>query len=590
MRRGTDFCHSFLVFAALVACTPTDETPPAAEVEAVAIYRGGVVTAADLDQAVLDLPSQQRLALQAADLEPFRELTGSLVWRRLLLAEARQLGLDQAPELLAEIDGLHRQALATSYLNKALPPLEQPTETELLTAFEDQRERFDQPEARSVFHLFRRLTGMLTKDELVAQVRDVRRRVAAGESFALLAAELSDSESRHQEGFIGRIVPGQLPIAFEQVIFGLDEKVPSEPIVTSDGAHLFFVDAIVPARTTSFDEARSMLRRDLLARQRADAVSAIVEAIELPPGSFVPETDELMALLRAGDPKAVVLRLGDFEMRLGKFRRLVAREEEQLPLSQKLLLRKVMPSRVFAALWQREMAVLAARRAGEELAPDAAAELEVRAESVMLERYQRQLLGRQLDSMHDRLEAYYEGNKKRFSSPLRLQIRRLTLPLTEDASAKMAELESLRAEARAGVLDLAAAGARLGGEFEDLGLRSLDQLTQADPKMALFAGRMARGDVSPPYTTATGELAIFEITRRQEPEILPFQQADTAVRSAFLQRHGRELYHQLISDKLSDVDFTLDEERLAAVVTSWVSGSAASDSPSSSVAVEEGEG
>ena len=53
-------------------------------------------------------------------------------------------------------------------------------------------------------------------------------------------------------------LPGQLEPNLEAVIFRLAEGVPSEPVLSGDGGHLFLVDSLFPKRQLAFDEvARS---------------------------------------------------------------------------------------------------------------------------------------------------------------------------------------------------------------------------------------------------------------------------------------------------------------------------------------------
>ncbi len=553
------------VFLAL-ACTP--EAPlPAPDGDAVATYQGGVVTAADLDRAVLALPTEQRNSYQAGELEPFRQLIRQLVLNRLLLAEAKQQGLDQAPELRSEMDGLSRQTLAKQHIEGLLPPLAEPSEADLQAIFDHNPRRFAQPEARAVYHIFKRRTAAASSEDLVAELEQLRQRITSGENIALLAAEVSDSESRHQQGLIGRIVRGQLPLTFENAIFSLEEKVPSQPLVAADGVHLFLVESIAPARQASFAEVRSSLRQQLLAEQRRIAVAAIIDRLELPPDSFVPDTDELEALLRANDPQAVVLRIGELNLGLRRFRRLIAQEQRQLQANQRLQAPQGISLRVLNAMVQREQVYLTAIVAGEELSAEAQAGIDLRAQDLLLARYRHQLIAGRLDGLQQRLQTFYADNRRRFNSPLQVRLRRLTLSVGSEASQRMAELEAARAEIEAGRLDLQALQERLGGELEELDWQDLDHLSSREPKAALFIGRLGTGEVSPPYTTGAGAIAIFEVVDRREPEPLSFEQAEAAIRTAFLERHGPEVFRQLVDEVLDRAGLVIVEQRLATTVT-----------------------
>ncbi|MBZ0114870.1 MAG: peptidyl-prolyl cis-trans isomerase [Thermoanaerobaculia bacterium] len=548
----------------LVACGTPSEKPLPADV--LAEYRGGVVSAADLDNAVLSLTKPEQLAFTRENLEPFRDLVSNLVLERVLRAEALNLGLDHAPDLIEQKEGLRRQALARAYVDKHLPPLNEPTEDEIREAFEDLAETLTQPETRSVFHLFRRRAAGTDVADLVAELEEIRQRVLEGESFALIAAASSDSESRHQEGYIGDIVRGKLPAQLEQVIFALEEKVPSAPLVTGDGVHLFYIEAIAPARIPEFSEARSLARSHLLASRRSAEVQALLDTLDVPADSFIPDQVGLDALMRNADPETLVLRIGDFQIQLRAFNALVAHERSQLSTSNKQASLQV-PWHVFEALVYREKAYSAAAEAGDTLSEAATKEIATTTNAVMIERYRGQLMNAALRGDFAReLETFFQENRNRFTSPLQLQLRRLTLPLDGQAEENMAMLEALAASPANERETLEQVQARIGGELQLTGWQSIERLVAAEPKMARFASRLQPGELSPPYRTVRGTLDVFEMLARREPEPLEFDQARPAVTEAFLRVRGPEVYQHVVAAQLAAAEFRLDEERLATAV------------------------
>ena len=99
------------------------------------------------------------------------------------------------------------------------------------------------------------------------------RRLAAGEPFAAVARDLSSDPSAEQGGLQGEMALEDLPAAFAQQVAGLAPGEVGEPIEASDGWHLFQVEARLPARQRTLEEAAAEIA-DRLRRERADALLA----------------------------------------------------------------------------------------------------------------------------------------------------------------------------------------------------------------------------------------------------------------------------------------------------------------------------
>ena len=99
------------------------------------------------------------------------------------------------------------------------------------------------------------------------------RRLAAGEPFAAVARDLSSDPSAEQGGLQGEMALEDLPAAFAQQVAALASGEVGEPIEASDGWHLFQVEARLPARQRTLEEAAAEIG-DRLRRERADALLA----------------------------------------------------------------------------------------------------------------------------------------------------------------------------------------------------------------------------------------------------------------------------------------------------------------------------
>ncbi|WP_254277672.1 SurA N-terminal domain-containing protein [Halomonas sp. 3H] len=114
---------------------------------------------------------------------------------------------------------------------------------------------------RRISHIMLTFNGDRSRDEAVAELEAVRARLDDGESFAELAAEVSDDAvSAEQGGDLGVISPGFFGDAFDDAAFSLDEGQVSDVVETENGLHLLQVTGL---EREPFEDMRDELRREL---------------------------------------------------------------------------------------------------------------------------------------------------------------------------------------------------------------------------------------------------------------------------------------------------------------------------------------
>ncbi len=108
----------------------------------------------------------------------------------------------------------------------------------------------------------------------IARANELRARVEAGESFAKLAAEISDSpeDGRAEGGSLGVVHPGQLAQPLDTALWSLQPGEVSKPIREFKGVYLLSVDHFIEARQLSYDEIETRLEKLVLKNRRQQAV------------------------------------------------------------------------------------------------------------------------------------------------------------------------------------------------------------------------------------------------------------------------------------------------------------------------------
>lgn len=105
-------------------------------------------------------------------------------------------------------------------------------------------------------------------DEAKAKVEDLRKRVIAGEPFAQLASQLSESGSKANGGLIGPISRDDLAPELQQQLAAMKPGEVSPVLRTTRGYQIIKLEASVGAKTKTLDEARAEVSDKLAAEKR----------------------------------------------------------------------------------------------------------------------------------------------------------------------------------------------------------------------------------------------------------------------------------------------------------------------------------
>jgi len=146
------------------------------------------------------------------------------------------------------------------------------TDEEAQARYEENRSSYVRPEQREASHILLALDLDADEDEVAekqAVLDSASERIADGETFATLAAELSeDVGTADSGGSLGVISSDMGMPEFEAAVFALAaEGDVSEPVRTSFGLHLVRLDKIVPEAGKPFDEVREEILENMRSSQ-----------------------------------------------------------------------------------------------------------------------------------------------------------------------------------------------------------------------------------------------------------------------------------------------------------------------------------
>lgn len=273
------FRHAVLApLAALALIAPVRAESP----DDVLVRRGEhVLTLADMDARMSRFPAHER-AQFAHTPENLGRLMDRLLVDSQLAEQARELGIDQRPEVRRDLELAVREVLAIHRMNRLFDPDQMPDFRQLA------RERYladpashVQPERLVVEHV---LVKTEQRDEAQAQalaerIRDQARAEPA--AFAALVREHSEDPSKSDNN--GRFViedPAQFVPEFVAAARAL-ERVDqiSEPVQTPFGFHVLRLVERIPSRALPFEEVEAALVRGIelnyLETARADFLAEL---------------------------------------------------------------------------------------------------------------------------------------------------------------------------------------------------------------------------------------------------------------------------------------------------------------------------
>lgn len=146
------------------------------------------------------------------------------------------------------------------------------------------------------------------------------------------------------------------------------------------------------------------------------------------------------------------------------------------------------------------------------------------------------------------LSEYFEKNRKRFSTPVRLKLQRLMIPKIDQLDA-MPELELAIESLENKEMSLSDMALRYQGRVQNLGWKNVNQLASIDRQMLKYAFLLKIGEFSPPFTNSNF-YTILHLQDKKEPVEQEFLQVRQQVIKEYIVDHGADLYREISQELL----------------------------------------
>ena len=262
------FNFSF-VFA--VEGTSTTETNPE-DVETIlppetilASFSGQTITLGEFDQLWEEVPEEYKLQLDKS------MLLDQMISEKLLIQEAKNMGLEEDNDVLEQIKKMTEQILVQVLIEREILDKVNINDQEVSEYYEQNKESFTEKEQVYLYNI------LLETEE---EAQDVLEQLKAGGDFSEIAKEKSTGPSAAQGGDLGYLTKGTIIPEIEEVVFTLEVEELSEVVKSDYGFHILKITEKKPETVRTLEEVKEEIIQTLLPVKQKDAFDNLLEELK----------------------------------------------------------------------------------------------------------------------------------------------------------------------------------------------------------------------------------------------------------------------------------------------------------------------
>jgi len=146
-----------------------------------------------------------------------------------------------------------------------------PSDSDLRKRYEDEKQRFVQPEQRLASHILIDVPTNATPEQqkaALAKADKIAAEATPADFAALAKKDSQDAGSSRQGGDLGWLEKGVTTAAFDNALFALQKGQISKPVLSSDGYHVIWLRDIRAGESKPFAEVRDQLAKEATAAER----------------------------------------------------------------------------------------------------------------------------------------------------------------------------------------------------------------------------------------------------------------------------------------------------------------------------------
>jgi len=223
------------------------------------------ITLGEFNQLWEEVPEEYKLQLDKS------MVLDQMISEKLLIQEAKDMGLEEDKDILEQIKKMTGQILAQALIEREILNKVKVNDEEVLEYYEQNKDSFTEKEQ---VHLY----NILLETEEEAQ--NVLEQLKAGEDFSEIAIEKSSGPSATQGGDLGYVAKGTIIPEIEEVIFVLELEELSEVVKTDFGFHILKISEKKLETVKTLEEVKEEILQTLLPDKQKEAFENLLEELK----------------------------------------------------------------------------------------------------------------------------------------------------------------------------------------------------------------------------------------------------------------------------------------------------------------------
>ncbi|OGL39937.1 MAG: hypothetical protein A3C43_00345 [Candidatus Schekmanbacteria bacterium RIFCSPHIGHO2_02_FULL_38_11] len=253
---------SFIIILPLIAGAEERKSPDKVILAEVGDKK---ITLQDLNSKISELPLQYRGFFS----DPGKKETflNSLVQQIVLAKKARELKMDQKPEISEKINDITNQILSQELVKEEILKKNNISDEEIKKYYGNNVDKYREPESVKASHILIKVdedAGEEARSKSEAKAKEILEKAKKGEDFAALAKEFSeDTATGKRGGDLGFFNKGRMVKEFNDVAFKLKPGEISDIVKTRFGYHIIKVEGKKKEHQKALTEVKSQIKETL---------------------------------------------------------------------------------------------------------------------------------------------------------------------------------------------------------------------------------------------------------------------------------------------------------------------------------------
>ncbi|OGL42671.1 MAG: hypothetical protein A2W05_00745 [Candidatus Schekmanbacteria bacterium RBG_16_38_10] len=264
------FLGIFILILLIVTPLPSKADDSAKSPDKVILAEVGdkKITLQELNEKIADLPVQYRSYF--SDLEKKETFLNSIVQQIVLAKKARELKIDQKPDVSGKINDIANQILSQQLVKEEIVNKINISDEDIKKYYGNNLDKYKEPEKVKASHILIKVApdaNEEAKNKAESKAKEILAKAKKGENFAKLAKEFSeDTGSSTNGGDLGFSQKGRMVKEFEDAAFKLKPGEISDIVKTKFGYHIIKAEEKREEKQKTLSEVKSQIK-DALTRE-----------------------------------------------------------------------------------------------------------------------------------------------------------------------------------------------------------------------------------------------------------------------------------------------------------------------------------